>query len=122
MADRLRVKEDDEGFRIGWFSEESGEFGLMVGQYHLWHGPGPYPMVSSLEDQTTNEVRVVENCARYHGADKDPQGYFWSCKERALLALGLLQTALDNLYRKGPTYEWEKQALAAGWTPPKGKP
>ena len=106
--DKLVLTFDGMYYRIIWVLK--GEEGAYLGDYLLLEDKAPVP-----ED----EHSVATEAAREGVHSSDHQGLYWDDKSQAQEALRRAKLALVAIRGKKALPEWAKQALAAGWKPPR---
>lgn len=114
MKDHLVIDDfRDYQYRIVWFLEEEQEYGAYVGE----------GSIRLAEPDRAKEPDEWEVWTAYRIAwedenhNQDEIGFYWESKSKAQRVLAKIKAAFKA---KRPLADWEKKALDAGWTPPKG--
>ena len=106
--DTLKILEHHNGYAIGWYLPDDGEFGLMLGASNL-----------DIEDKETKAaMAAIRGTEALHPDNISASDWSWESKARAQRALTAAKLAAKHV--EYPMPEWATKALAAGWTPPKG--
>jgi len=115
MKDMLDIDDSHDGraIAIGWFNTDEG----LEGDLHLGESFNGDGGDDDVEHGTVSDaVRSL--------ADEVKGGWefaWWSMKT-ATVALSVARARLREVRsRKSPLKGWERQALEAGWKPPKGR-
>jgi len=108
-----------ESWRLRWFIVEDDSEGAVLGEYEPLSNEEIELQLSKQKggdrDYYVSELAVLDA----PGRQRDPYGHFWESEKEAKAALRIVKAALKN-DGGGPMPDWAKQALAAGWKPPKG--
>lgn len=116
---------DDYGWAIGWNCGDGEGINLYIGQA---------PHLLSLEERPGNDdddvwaaERSLAVFMQKHPGVAERAGNYgpwvFSAKTKAQEALRWVRAEVNQVMNPkiAPLQEWEKQALAAGWKPPKGR-
>lgn len=107
--DKLFIDETKHHFFITWFLADPEENGASLGEI---------PAEIKGEDEHFTASRAA---AAAKPTGHDPyRGFYWDTRSAAQKALTACNAALRMCRDNKPWPEWAKQALAAGWKPPKG--
>lgn len=79
------------------------------------------PRAEAPEDPSS-DVQIADWAAAPYAQGSDTVGFFFSSEEQANRALSAVNKALSAIKqtRSQPAVDWERQARALGWKPPKG--
>lgn len=106
--DRLIIDERRGVYRICWYFPDSGDEGAYLGDY-----------LKRNTSTTDSEHRVATEAAQSN-SEVDSEGLYWETLSTVKKALAAAKASLKVRQSAKPWPEWAKQALAAGWKPPKG--
>jgi len=111
MSYRLVIIEENDKYRIAWFIEDCNEIGLILGDGFNVHG-------QELHDVEEWKTWIAERIANMSlNVHHDSLGFYWDSNKEAKAVLSIIKVQWKA---KQPLKEWEKQAISAGWKPPKG--
>ncbi len=99
---------------ISWFFPEEDDVGGSVGD-ELYTETDLKTLDASDVDATVAYLAV----AKLAGIQRDARGFFWETDAAAKSALRVAKAAIKAGVDR-PLPDWAQQALAAGWTAPKG--
>lgn len=105
----LAVFDDSKGYRIGWYFEDEGDFGGMLGE-------DPNLPAEAPVERASWEHWIANKTAASFEPEKDTIGFFWESAAKAKKALRSIKEAMKT---DKPMPEWATMALANGWKPPK---
>lgn len=120
---RIEVTEENDGtYSLTWWDEEYQEPGGYIGDAEY----SPAILRKAVKRaEKTGEYDYVECVLATQAAWNAPgvlrEDYReprWETRTGALKARGMVKVALKAYHKKWP--DWTKDALAAGWKPPKG--
>lgn len=117
---KLAVEDTNHGYRIGYYFSDEGEFGLMIGESR-GHKYRKKPPEAYSED---NEAWIATYAIAMAFPDVEcglMSGFKFDSAAQAKKALAIAKRAISDAKAKRTPEPWEALALAAGWTPPKGK-
>lgn len=108
----------DSAYAIYWVCED-GETGAQLGEFAL------RSVTREPVNEADREFLLVERFAKKHaretgGRYQKDRGWVWETEKAAREFAYRLEAELKAAKSNRPLQEWEKQALAAGWKPPKG--
>lgn len=126
MADRIVVVESERGgpgYRIQWEINTDGDIDL--GAYCGQSKKKPSDEIPS--DPEAREFWAYER-AGFQVIGDSPKGYcghdrigfWWETKSHATAAIAKIRALAKVTLSGVPWPDWAKQAVAAGWKPPKG--
>ena len=120
MSDaKLMIDEHRDGtYRIGWYFNEDGEYGAMLGDHRYTEVE-----LANMTDRSDRECALAYFAAvKTEGAEQRQHNgmdsLWWESRSSATKALRAIKAALANAEHPWP--EWAVKARAEGWTPPKG--
>lgn len=110
---------DASASAIYWVCED-GEVGVQLGMSSLRDDKARKPM-----NEADREFDCIERFAKKHarqagGRYRKNFGWYWETEKEAREFAYRLEVEMKAAKSTRPLLAWEKQALAAGWTPPKG--
>jgi hypothetical protein len=119
MSDRCVLVADHHigAYRVGWYFDD-GEIGAVLGDD---------PAHSERQPPTEYSVAAEHHIATYavfcamRSVDCDTFGFKFDTMAQAKKALSIAKRAIVDAKANRAPEPWEALALAAGWTPPKGK-
>jgi len=114
---RLAVDARREGWMVGWYFDNEGEFGAMLGEGTTTHRKNPPPS----EHNSANDIWIAEY-AIYQAipnVERTSRGFVFPTERKARAACAIAKRALADAQSNRTPEPWEALALAAGWTPPK---
>lgn len=113
--DKLVIEEERYKFRLYWFIADWRDLGGCLGESpELERHPDPGPKVRAEWECWVAALAVRD----LDGTQRDSIGFWWESLANAKRALRLANEAMKQDGR--PLPDWAKQALEAGWKPPKG--
>ncbi len=116
MADKLIVDEHRHGYRVVWQLDDD-EFGIGAALGETAPGT-PFRDQSPPTDPNELAMFLCERAAEACSPDgRDTYGFWWESKTKADAARKAANAAMKHRSLE----DWEQKALAAGWTPPKGR-
>jgi hypothetical protein len=115
----LAIYSHRNGWMIGWYFADEGDFGAMLGE----GGAAEYIKTPPAAYDPVNDGWIAEHAIYRTTRDLGTgRGFVFPSERSAKTALAIARRAIADARKNRTPEPWEALALAAGWTPPKRRP